>query len=49
MAEWALLSGGMTFPKVRRWAEQVGVKGLGGELSWLRMLVRDPGIRHLGG
>lgn len=51
MTEWlgALLSGGRTFPKVRMWAEQFGVKGHRGELSWLRMLVGDPGSRHLGG
>lgn len=50
MTEWlgALSSGGTTFPKVRMWAEQVGVKGHRGELSWLRMLVGDPGSRHSG-
>lgn len=49
MTEWlgALSGWRHDFPKVRMWAEQVGVKGRG-ELSWLRMLVGDPGSRHSG-
>lgn len=35
----ALLSGRMTFAKVRMWDEPVGVEGHGGQLSWFRMLV----------